>query len=136
MLTELNWVTVLKYCSYVNQSINQSLKGFPKRFFTSNNSPCMSRRKLDSSFSMPKRVDIALPKGLSENYLAFHAYVLRGLSRVHAPLTYIEPEDKFLSHCSQISAGDHMHIIGGLISAVKVLTSQTGMRTSLVECDT
>ena len=35
--------------------------------------------------------------------------------------------NKFLSHCSQISAGDHMQIIGDPIGAVevKVLTSQT-----------
>ena len=37
------------------------------------------------------------------------------------------PSDKFLSHCSQILAGDHMQIIRNAIGAVelKVLTSQT-----------
>ena len=47
-------------------------------------------------------------------------------SRVPAPLTSAEPIDKFLSHCSQISAGDHMQIIEDPIGAVevKVLTSQ------------
>ena len=59
--------------------------------------------------------------------LASHADVLRGSSRVPVPLTSAEPKDKFLSHCSQISAGDHMQIIGDPIGAVevKVLTSQT-----------
>ena len=59
--------------------------------------------------------------------IASHADVLRGSSRVPAPLTSAEPKDKFLSHCSQISAGDHMQIIGDPIGAVevKVLTSQT-----------
>ena len=131
---------MLKYCSCINQTINQSinhsLKGFPKRSFTSKNSPCMPRRKLNSTFFMPKRMDIAFTKRFVGDYLASHAYVLRGSSCVPAPLTYVEPEYKFLSHCSQISAGDHMQIIGGLISAVRVLISQTGMRTSFVECDT
>ena len=38
-----------------------------------------------------------------------------------------EAKDKFLSHCSQISAGDRMQIIRDLIGdiEVKVLTSQT-----------
>ena len=69
--------------------------------------------------------------------MASHADVLRGSSRVPAPLTSAEPKDKFLSHCSQISAGDHMQIIGDPIGAVeiKVLTSQTHIRTSYVECD-
>ena len=60
-------------------------------------------------------------------YLASHADVLRGSSRVAAPLMSAEPKDKFHSHCSQISAGDHMQIIGDPIGAVevKVLTSQT-----------
>ena len=59
-------------------------------------------------------------------YLASHADVLRGSSRVAAPLMSAEPKDKFPSHCSQI-AGDHRQIIGGPIGAVevKVLTSQT-----------
>ena len=59
--------------------------------------------------------------------LASHADVLRGSSRVPAPRTSAELKDKFLSHCSQISAGDHMQIIGDPIGAVevKVLTSQT-----------
>ena len=60
----------------------------------------------------------------------------RRSSRVPAPRTSAEPKDKFLSHCSQISAGDHMQIIGDPIGAVevKVLTSQT--HTCSVECDT
>ena len=59
--------------------------------------------------------------------VASHADVLRGSSRVPAPRTSAEPKDKFLSHCSQISAGDHMQIIGDPIGAVdvKLLTSQT-----------
>ena len=59
--------------------------------------------------------------------LASQADVLRGSSRVPAPRTSAEPKDKFLSYCSQISAGDHIQIIGDPIGAVevKVLTSQT-----------
>ena len=59
--------------------------------------------------------------------LASLADVFRGSSRVPAPRTSAEPKDEFLSHCSQISAGDHMQIIGDPIGAVevKVLTSQT-----------
>ena len=69
--------------------------------------------------------------------LASHADVLRGSSRVPAPRTSAEPKDKFLSHCSQISAGDHMQIMGDPIGAVNVtvLTNQH-LRTSSVECDT
>ena len=57
--------------------------------------------------------------------VASHAEVLRGSSCVPAPLTSAELRDEFLSHCSQISAGDHMQIIGDPIGAVelKVLTS-------------
>ena len=53
--------------------------------------------------------------------------VLRGLSCIPAPQTSAELKDKFLSHYSQISAGDHMQIIRDPIGAVevKVLTSQT-----------
>ena len=59
--------------------------------------------------------------------IASHADVVRGSSRVPAPRTSAESKDKFLSHCSQISAGDHMQIIGDPSGAdeVKVLTSQT-----------
>ena len=69
--------------------------------------------------------------------LASRADVLRGSSRVPAPRTSAEQKDSFLSHCLQISAGDHMQIIGDPIGAVdvKVLKSQ-GLRTSSVECDT
>ena len=58
---------------------------------------------------------------------SLHADVLSGLSLVPAPRTSAEPKDKFLSHCSQVSAGDHMQIIGDPIGAVevKVLKSQT-----------
>ena len=58
---------------------------------------------------------------------ASQADVLRGSSRVPAPRTSAEQKDNFLSHCLQISAGDHMHIIGDPIGAVdvKVLKSQT-----------
>ena len=49
-----------------------------------------------------------------------HADVLRGSSHVPAPLTSAEPKDKFLSLCLQISAGDHMQIIGEPIGAVEV----------------
>ena len=59
--------------------------------------------------------------------IASHVDVLRGSSRVPAPLTSAEPKNTFLSYCSQISTGDHMQIIGDPISAVEVnvLTSQT-----------
>ena len=59
--------------------------------------------------------------------IASHADLLRGSSRIPAPRTSAKLKDKFLSHCSQISAGDHMQIIGDPIGAVKVkvLTSQT-----------
>ena len=59
--------------------------------------------------------------------VASHVDILRGSSRVPAPRMSAELKDKFLSHCSQISAGDHMQIIGEPIRAVevKVLTSQT-----------
>ena len=50
--------------------------------------------------------------------LASHADVLRGSSCVPAPRTSAELKDKFLSYCSQISAGDHMQIIGDPIGAV------------------
>ena len=61
------------------------------------------------------------------NLASIQADVLRGSTRVPAPRTSAELKDKFLSHCSQISAGDHMQIIGDPIGAVevKVLTSQT-----------
>ena len=59
--------------------------------------------------------------------VASHVDILRGSSRVPAPRMSAELKDKFFSHCSQISAGDHMQIIGEPIGAVevKVLTSQT-----------
>ena len=59
--------------------------------------------------------------------VASHTDVPRGSSRVPAPRTSAELKNKFLSHCSQIPAGDHMQIIGDPIGAVeaKVLTSQT-----------
>ena len=59
--------------------------------------------------------------------IASHADVVRGSSRVPAPRTSAESKDKFLSHCSQISAGNHIQIMGDPIGAVevKVLTSQT-----------
>ena len=50
--------------------------------------------------------------------LASHADVLRGSSGVPAQRTPAEPKDKSLSHYSQISAGDHMQIIGDPIGAV------------------
>ena len=51
--------------------------------------------------------------------IASHADVLRCPSRVPASRTSAEPKDKFLSHCSQVSAGDHMQIIGEPIDAVE-----------------
>ena len=60
--------------------------------------------------------------------IASRADVLGGSSRVPAPRTSAEPKDKFFSHCSQISAGDHMQqIIGDPTGTVdvKVLTSKT-----------
>ena len=61
------------------------------------------------------------------NYIASHVDILKGSSRVLAPLTSAEPRNTFLFYCSQLSAGDHMQIIGDPIGAVevKVLTSQT-----------
>ena len=52
--------------------------------------------------------------------IASHVDVLRGSSRVPAPLTSAEPRNTFLSYCSQISAGDHMKIIRDPIGAVQV----------------
>ena len=52
--------------------------------------------------------------------LASHADVLRGSSRIPAPQTSAELKGKFLSHCSQISAGDHIQIIKDPIGTVKV----------------
>ena len=49
-----------------------------------------------------------------------NADVLRGSSRVPVPRTFAELKDKFLSHCLQISARDHMQIIGDPIGAVEV----------------
>ena len=59
--------------------------------------------------------------------IASHVDVLRGSLPVPALLTSAEPRNTFLFYCSQISAGDHMQIIGDPIGAVevKVLTSQT-----------
>ena len=84
--------------------------------------------KINSSLKVSDFSLVALDHiAQSSSALASHAHVLRSLSRVPAPLTSAEPKDKFLSHCSQISAGDHMQIIGDPIGAVevKVLTSQT-----------
>ena len=75
----------------------------------------------------------------SFDYLASHVDILRGSSGVPAPQSSADPQDKFFSHFSQITAGDHMEIIGDPIGAVevKVLTIQTSTtRTSSVECDT
>ena len=68
-----------------------------------------------------KKAREKLPRSLEQ------ASLLRGSSRVPAPRTSAELKDKFLSHCSQTSAGDHMQIIGDTIGVieVKVLTSQT-----------
>ena len=65
--------------------------------------------------------------------LASHADVLRGSSCVPARRTSAELN----SHCSQISAGDHLQIIRDPIGdvEVKVLTSQTHTYKP-VECDT
>ena len=65
--------------------------------------------------------------GKPRSVLASRADDLRDSLRVPAPRTSAELKDKFLSHCSQISAGDHMQIIEDPIGAVqvKVLTSQT-----------
>ena len=64
---------------------------------------------------------------IAEADRASHVDVLRGSLPVPAPLTSAEPRNTFLFYCSQISAGDHMQIIGDPIGAVevKVLTSQT-----------
>ena len=52
------------------------------------------------------------------NLASIKVDVLRGSTRVPAPRTSAELKDKFLSHCSQISAGDHVQIIGDPIGAV------------------
>ena len=67
--------------------------------------------------------------GMTWVTVASHADILRGSSCVPAPLMSAEPKDKFLSHCLQISAGDHMQIIRDPISPVelKVLTNETHM---------
>ena len=59
--------------------------------------------------------------------VASHADILRSSSRVPSPQISAELKDKSLSHCSQISAGDHMQIIGDPIGVVEVevLTNQT-----------
>ena len=57
--------------------------------------------------------------------VASHKDILWGSSCVPAPLTFVEPKDKFLSLCSQISAGDHMQIIGDPISAVEAKNTRT-----------
>ena len=64
---------------------------------------------------------------ITPHILASFADILRDSSRVPAPLTSAKLKDKFLFDCSQISARDHMQIIGNPIGAVelKVLTSQT-----------
>ena len=69
--------------------------------------------------------------------VASHTDVPRGSSRVPASRTSAELKDKFLSHCSQIPAGDHMQIIGDPVGAVeaKVLTTKH-IRASSVDCDT
>ena len=92
------------------------------------------RRTIDRRFT----VTIATDTVSVTTNLASHADVLRGSSRVPAPLTSAETTSgKFLSHCSQISVGAPVEIIAEPIGAVevKVLTSQT-RRTSSVQCST
>lgn len=48
----------------------------------------------------------------NDTILSLHADVLRGSSRVPDPRSSAEPKDRFLSHCSQTSDGDHMKITG------------------------
>ena len=55
-----------------------------------------------------------------EDDLSSHTDGLRGSSRVLAPQTSAETSGKFLSHCSQISAGAHVLIIGEPVDAVEV----------------
>ena len=64
----------------------------------------------------------SFPRGI-----ASYADVLRGLSRVSPHECLLKQVVKFLSHCSQISAGTHVQIMGEPIGAVevKMLTSQT-----------
>ena len=63
--------------------------------------------------------------------IASHADVLWGSSHVPAPPTSAEPKTikKFLFHCSQTSAGDHMQINGDLIGAVEVKVSRIETHT-------
>ena len=65
--------------------------------------------------------------------LASYADVLRGSSHIPAPPMSAECKDKFLSHCLQISTGDHMQIIRDPIGTVEVniVTSQTQRTSSL-----
>ena len=63
------------------------------------------RHHLVNSVQMTDHIDII-------SLLASLADLFRGSSRVPAPQTSAQPKDKFLSHCSQISPGDHMQIIG------------------------
>ena len=58
--------------------------------------------------------------GKLEKKVASPADILRRASRVSSPQTSAELKDKFLSHCSQISTGDHMQIIKDPIGAVEV----------------
>ena len=55
----------------------------------------------------------------------------RGLvSSVAQPRKSAELKDNFLSHCSQISAGDHMQIIGDPIGAVVACVASVSSRGS------
>ena len=69
-------------------------------------------------------------QNLSSPSLASHADILRGSSHVPAPRTSAELKDKFVSHCSQISAGDHMQIIGDPIGAVVACVASVSSRGS------
>ena len=64
--------------------------------------------EVDFESSVFERVVAPKPSQTSSPVLlSSHADVLWGSSRVPAPRTSPEPKDEFLSHCSQISAGDH-----------------------------
>ena len=83
--------------------------------------------KFKCKISVQKEVIHSFKNHFLVTWLASHGDALRDSSRFPAPQTSAEPKDKFLSHCSQISAGDHMQIIREPIGAVevKLLTSKT-----------
>ena len=110
---------------------NSSLASDPPSFKISNDSPWCNAWIFSATtpfLLVPDLFLVLLCKAiLGYTTLASPADVLRGASRIPAPQTSAELKDKFLSHCSQITAGDLMQIIRDPVGAVeiKVLTGQT-----------